>query len=167
MRLAPTFVLVFAFACGGSDPTDESGSASAPREPPAEVPRREQEAGLARCGEMLTRMDGPEAAPTFTRLMRECSGLFARRHCRDALGADTFSRVEVAAACRADYCGERQRTARFCTVEMPTDGEFLDEFADFSRSQLRRDLRRIMDREGADEIADLFADLIEAQATRE
>ncbi len=158
-------MVMLALVAACSDP--EPSSDSVPTAEPIEVPRREHEAGLSRCGEMLSRMEGPETAPTFTRLMRECSGLFARRHCRDALALEAFSRDEAAAACRADYCNGRQRTTRFCTLEMPSDSEFLGEFADFSRAQLRRDLRRILDREGANEIADLFADLIEARAVRQ
>lgn len=133
----------------------------------ARVSRRDQEAGLAHCGEVLVRMEAPDSAPTFSRLMRECSGLFARRRCRDALAADTFSRDGVAEACRADYCDDLRPAPSFCTTDMPTDAEFLEQFARFSRSALRRDLRRIMDAAGAEEIADLFADLIEAQSARQ
>jgi hypothetical protein len=112
-------------------------------------------------------MDSPEAAPTFSRLMRECSGLYARRACRDALAADEFSRDRVAEACRTDYCEDLRPAPSFCTIDMPTDEEFLAHYARFSRMVLRRDLRRVMDDDGANEIADLFADLVEAQVGRQ
>lgn len=140
----------------------EERSAASPR-----VPRREQEQGLERCGIVLERMESPEAAPSFARVMRECGGMYSRRRCRDALGEDTFSRDAVAEACRADYCGDLRPQPSFCTMDMPTDAEFLQHYGRFSRMVLRRDLRRIMDDEGADEIADLFADMIEAQAARQ
>ncbi|MDQ3035308.1 MAG: hypothetical protein M3Y87_23085 [Myxococcota bacterium] len=156
-------------ACSGPDdsPPPTSTSSGTRTAASAEVPRRDQEEGLAHCGDVLVRMEAPDAAPTFSRLMRECSGLFARRRCRDALAEDTFSRDGVAEACRADYCADLRPAPSFCTTDMPTDAEFLEQFARFSRSALRRDLRRIMDAAGAEEIADLFADLIEAQAERQ
>ncbi|UJR82460.1 hypothetical protein [Sandaracinus amylolyticus] len=167
-RSLVAFVLLVSLAACGEDRPASSpgtqGGASATKSEPARVPRREQEEGLARCGEVLARIEGPETAPTFARLMRECGGMFARRRCRDALAAEPFSREGVAEACRADYCDELRPAPSFCTTDMPTDAEFLEQFARFSRAALRRDLRRLMDREGADEIADLFADLIETQA---
>lgn len=153
-------------ACGEerAAPTERAG---ATERAPAEVPRRQQEEGLTRCGEVLVRMEGPEAAPTFARLMRECGGMFARRGCREALAAEPFSREAVATACREDYCGDLRPAPSFCTTEMPSDAEFLEQFARFARAALRRDLRRLMDAQGAEEIADLFAGLIEHQATLE
>lgn len=163
-------VTLVLLGCSGeaspSEGTPSPPESEGPR-PTARVPRRQQEEGLERCGIVLERMESPEAAPSFARLMRECSGLYARRGCRDALAADTFSRDAIAAACRQDYCEGLRPQPTFCTTEMPTDPEFLEHYARFSRRVLRRDLRRVMDQEGADEIADLFADLIEAQAGRE
>jgi hypothetical protein len=174
LALSPSLVLGLALslvlvACGDEEePSPRSSSAtSAPTRAPAQVSRRDQEEGLARCGEVLMRMEAPDAAPSFSRLMRECSGLFARRRCRDALASDTFSRDGVAEACRADYCSDLRPTPSFCTTDMPTDAEFLEQFAGFGRAALRRDLQRIMDRAGAEEIADLFAGLIEAQSARQ
>lgn len=172
-RRALVLVLVLPLvACGEGEGTPRaartedtparSETSASPR-----VPRRQQEEGLARCGETLMRMEGPESAPTFARLVRECSGMFARRRCRDALAAEPFSRDGIAEACRDDYCESLRPAPSFCRVEMPTDAEFLEQFAGFSRSVLRRDLRRVVDREGADEIADLFADLVESQAARQ
>lgn len=174
MLRAVLAMALFLAACSGDDdaavassrPAATSPDPAAPS-PSARVSRRAQEEGLAHCGEVLLRMEAPDAAPTFARLMRECSGLFARRRCRDALAGDTFSRDGVAEACRADYCDDLRPAPSFCTTDMPTDAEFLEQFARFSRSALRRDLRRIMDAAGAEEIADLFADLIEAQAARQ
>ena len=169
-RLLASLALVLSLAACGEDrpaSSSQAGGASATKAEAARVPRREQEEGLARCGEVLARMEGPEAAPTFSRLMRECGGMFAHRRCRDALSAEPFSREGVAESCRADYCDELRPAPSFCTTDMPTDAEFLEQFARFSRTVLRRDLRRLMDREGADEIADLFADLVETQAALE
>lgn len=164
-------MLLLVAACRESPPEAPARSPNEAEQPASSasprVPRREQEAGLTRCGETLIRMEGPESAPTFARLVRECSGMFARRRCRDALEAEPFSRDGIAEACRADYCDDLRPAPSFCRVEMPTDAEFLEQFARFSRMVLRSDLRRIMDREGAEEIAELFADLVEAQAARQ
>jgi len=161
MRAA--WIVLLLTACG--EPT--TGSSPTPVEAaPDLVPRREQQRGLERCGEVLTRMESPDAAPTFARLVRECSGLYARRGCRDALAADTFSRGRVAEACRADYCEGLRPAPGFCTIDMPTDAEFLVQYAEFSRRVLRGDLDRIMDRDGAREIAELFGGLVDAQAAR-
>ena len=145
-----------------SSPEGAGQTAPSPR-----VARREQEQGLERCGIVLESMESPEAAPSFSRVMRECGGMYSRRRCRDALGADTFSRDAVAEACRADYCDDLRPQPPFCSIDMPTDAEFLEHYARFSRMVLSRDLRRIMDDDGAEEIADLFADMIEAQSTRQ
>lgn len=162
-------------ACGdpepsGGEPRTEPRATSAAAESTGASPRvsrRDHQEGLAHCGDVLVRIEGPEESMSFARLMRECSGLFARRRCRDALAADVFSRDGVAEACRADYCDELPHPPSFCTVEMPTDAEFLSQFGRFSRAVLRRDLRRILDAEGAREIAELFADLIESHAERQ
>jgi hypothetical protein len=166
-RVRPAIALVVVLAACGEERAEAPAVPTAAEREPDLVPRREQEEGLARCGAMLEGMESPDEAPAFTRLVRECSGMWARRSCRDALAADVFSRDRIAEACRADYCADLRPPPPFCTVEMPTDAEFLDQFARWSRMSLRRDLRRIMDREGADEIADLFADLVESQAARE
>jgi hypothetical protein len=113
------------------------------------------------------RVEGPETAPSFARLTRECSGMFSRTRCRDALALDELSRDRIAEACRADYCGDLSPAPTFCTIEMPTDAEFLEHYGRFARRVLARDLQRIMDDDGAEEIADLFADLIEGHARRE
>lgn len=149
------------------EPTTSSPEGATQTAPSARVPAREQERGLERCGVVLESMESPAAAPSFSRVMRECGGMYSRRRCRDALGADTFSRDAVAEACRADYCESLRPQPPFCSIDMPTDAEFLEHYARFSRMVLRRDLRRIMDDEGAEEIADLFADMIEAQSTRQ
>ena len=154
-------------ACGGTEPSDaprgRDGARSGPTDP---VSRAEHDVGIERCGLMLERIDGPETTPSFARLMRECSGLFASRSCRDALAADTFSREAVHTACRDAYCDSLRPQPAFCTTEVPSDAELLAQMAPFARTVLRRDLRAIMGREGADEIAELMRDLIESQAER-
>ena len=159
MRALGFFLLPFLVACGGEAAPEPSAAFE-------QVPRRAQEEGLARCGEVLERIEGPDTAPSFARLIRECSGMWARRRCREALAADEFSRDGIQAACRDDYCGDLRPLPSFCTVELPTDREFLTQFAPFARRALRRDLRRIMDADGAAEIAGLYADLVQTQAER-
>lgn len=126
----------------------------------------EQEAGLDQCGALLENLS-PTSVPTFSTLMRECSGLYAVRECRDVLREGEFSRPRVHEVCSRVYCEElRAPRPSFCTRELPSDAEFLEQFGDFSEAVLRVDLRRVMDREGADEIAELMAQLIRDQATR-
>jgi hypothetical protein len=170
--LACAVVLVGALgACSGRDeepairPTGAAaeGSARAPRAP--RVSRAEQETGLARCGDLLADL-GPANVPTFSTLMRECAGLYAVRECRDALRAEEFSRPRVHETCSLAYCDELRERPSFCTRELPSDAEFLVQFADFSQAVLRRDLRRVMEREGAEEIATLMAQLIRDQASQ-
>lgn len=173
-RVANLFVsLALLASCGESSSAPPPSGESAPEAvpgvpaPSARVPPREQEIGLDRCADVIERIDSPDSTPSFARLMRECSGLYARRRCRDALAADVFSRDAIAEACRADYCEGLRSPPPFCRLDMPTDAEFLEHYARFSRMVLRRDLRRVMEQDGADEIADLFADLIEGQAARQ
>lgn len=157
-------LLLAAAACGTGRTEPAAEGASAAPDPSPRVSRREQREGLERCGAMLERIASPDATPTFSRAMRDCSGLFSRQECRRALQADAFSRERVAEACRRDYCGELRPPPPFCTMDMPSDEEFLEQYARFARMVLRRDLRRVLDAEGAAQIADLFADLVEAQA---
>lgn len=136
------------------------------RAPQAErVSRTEQELGLTRCGDLLEGA-GPTSTPTFSTLMRECAGLYAVRACRDVLREGAFSRPRVHDVCSAAYCAELRDPPSFCTRELPSDAEFLEQFADFSEVVLQRDLRRVLDREGAAEIAALMGQLIRDQATR-
>jgi hypothetical protein len=157
-------------ACGEAatgDTTAEPSASSAPHPERAErVARTEQEAGLDQCGALLENLR-PESVPTFATLMRECSGLYAARACRDALREGEFSRPRVHEVCSQAYCEElRAPRPSFCTRELPSDAEFLTQFGEFSEAVLRRDLRRVMDREGAREIARLMAQLIRDQASR-
>lgn len=100
--------------------------------------------------------------------MEACAGLYAVRACSEALQAREFSRERVHTACSAAYCAEMTRnTPSFCTRELPTDAEFLLQFAEFTEAALRIDLARPLGREGADEIATLMGQLIREQATRE
>ncbi|GAB4198115.1 MAG: hypothetical protein OHK0013_06870 [Sandaracinaceae bacterium] len=129
------------------------------------ISRAEQQLGLARCGDLLEAA-GPTSTPTFATLMRECAGLYAVRACRDVLREDEFSRSRVHEVCSAAYCGELRDPPSFCTRELPSDAEFLEQFADFSELVLRRDLRRVLDRDGATEIAELMGQLIRDQASQ-
>ena len=124
----------------------------------------EQEAGLDQCGAFLEQLS-PTQPATFSQLMEACAGLYAVRACSDALHATDFSRANVHAACSAAYCPELTRnTPSFCTHEVPTDAEFLLQFAEFTDAALRIDLARPLGREGAEEIATLMAQLIRDQA---
>jgi len=155
-------------ACSGSSDAEpherpSSQSASPPRA--ERVSRTEQEMGLDRCGALLENLS-PASTPSFATLMRECAGLYAVRECRDALSAPEFSRPHVHEVCSHAYCDElRAPRPSFCTRELPSDAEFLEQFGDFSEAVLRRDLRRVMDGEGANEIAALMAQLIRDQAS--
>ncbi len=163
--------LVGLAACGSGEEEPSSprraSSSEEPRAPRVErVSRAEQEEGLGRCGDLLADL-GPSSVPTFSTLMRECAGLYAARQCRDALRADEFSRPAVHEACSLAYCEELRGTRpSFCTRELPSDAEFLEQLAEFSEVVLRTDLRRVMDREGASEIATLMGQLIRDQASR-
>ncbi len=172
MRLHALFmVLVVAAAplaaCSGEgqEPGEPSPRASRPPRAPR-VSRFEQEAGLDQCGALLENL-GPANVPTFSTLMRECAGLYGVRECRDALRAEEFSRPRVHETCSLAYCEEiRGQRPSFCTRELPSDAEFLEQFAEFSEVVLRRDLAGVLGREGADEIATLMAQLIRDQASR-
>lgn len=154
-------------ACGhAEEPSGASAEQPTPTVRAPRVPRAEQEAGLDQCGALLENLS-PTSTPTFATLMRECAGLYAVRECRDALRAPDFSRPAVHEACSRAYCEELRGTRpSFCTRELPSDAEFLAQFAEFSEVVLQRDLRRVMDREGADEIAGLMSQLILDQASR-
>ena len=178
-RARASFVLVVACfvalvtGCSDPEPSDRAPNGEGPRsERPARTPRAErvarleQEAGLDQCGALLENLS-PTSVPTFSTLMRECSGLFAVRECRDVLREGEFSRPRVHEVCSRVYCEElRAPRPSFCTRELPSDAGFLEQFGDFSEAVLRRDLRRVMEREGADEIAELMAQLIRDQASR-
>ena len=157
-------------ACGrGTDDGEPRPSSRAAVDRPARAERVssfEQEAGLDQCGALLENLS-PTSTPTFSTLMRECAGLYAVRDCRDALRAPEFSRPRVHEVCSRSYC-EELRGARpsFCTRELPSDAEFLAQFSEFSEVGLARDLRGVLGREGADEIATLMAQLIRDQASR-
>jgi hypothetical protein len=156
LRARASLALLVIVACAGAtgagcsdpEPSDRAANGERPsserpaRAPRAErVARMEQEAGLDQCGALLENLS-PTSVPTFSTLMRECSGLYAVRECRDVLREGEFSRPRVHEVCSRE------------------------QFGDFSEAVLRRDLRRVMDREGADEIAELMAQLIRDQATR-
>jgi hypothetical protein len=154
--------------CSDPEPSDRApGTDRPPRPPRAErVARMEQEAGLDQCGALLENLS-PTSVPTFSTLMRECAGLYAVRECRDVLREGEFSRPRVHEVCSRVYCEElRAPRPSFCTRELPSDAEFLEQFGDFSEAVLRSDLRRVMDREGAGDIAELMAQLIRDQANR-
>lgn len=142
---------------GGSRPTKGSSLSATDAE---------LEEGLTRCGARLETLR-PDEVMTFSQLMRECSGLYARVACRDALREPEFERERVAEACRAAYCERLRPAPSFCTTELPSDAEFLIQFSSFSRVALARDLRSLLGREGADEIAGLMADLIYQQSQTE
>lgn len=158
---------VVAYRSSRTTPSEAASERTeAPPAPRAErVSRADQEQGLARCGDLLEDA-GPTSTPTFATLMRECAGLYAVRACRDVLREGEFSRPRVHEVCSAAYCDELRDPPSFCTRELPSDAEFLQQFADFSEVVLRRDLRRVMDREGAEEIATLMGQLIRDQAAR-
>lgn len=166
MRRALGLALCLA-ACGEEEPArtpTRAPSESAARAP--RVSRIEQEAGLDQCGTFLEHLS-PTQPATFSQLMEACSGLYAVRACSDALHASDFSRERVHTACSAAYCPEMTRnTPSFCTHEVPTDAEFLLQFAEFSEAALRIDLARPLGREGAEEIATLMAQLIRGVVRR-
>jgi len=165
--MLPIAIAAALAACsgGGGQPSDPSPRASRPPRAPR-VSRVEQEAGLDQCGALLENL-GPANVPTFSTLMRECAGLYAVRECRDALRAEEFSRPRVHETCSVAYCEEiRGERPSFCTRELPSDAEFLQQFADFSEIVLRRDLAGVLGREGAEEIATLMAQLVRDQASR-
>jgi hypothetical protein len=125
--------------------------------------------GLERCGDVLApeRLQDPSQAPTFVEIVRGCSGLFASRRCRAALDRPEFSRQAIAAECSAAYCPTMRRDPpTFCVAEMPTDEEFLLAFADFTETVVQRDLRGILDPQGAREISELLASFVRAQIRR-
>lgn len=150
---------------GCGDPEPPARPTPEPAAPRVErVSRFEQEAGLDQCGALLEHLS-PTSPPTFSTLMRECAGLYAARACRDALRAPEFSRPNVHEVCSHAYCESLRGTRpSFCTRELPSDAEFLSQFAEFSGVVLRTDLRGVLGREGADEVAGLMAQLIHDQA---
>lgn len=164
--LAALAMALVASACSGDDDREPTRRAADRPARAERVSSFEQEAGLDQCGALLENLS-PTSTPTFSTLMRECAGLYAVRDCRDALRAPEFSRPRVHEVCSRSYC-EELRGARpsFCTRELPSDAEFLTQFSEFSEVVLARDLRGVLGREGADEIATLMAQLIRDQASR-
>ncbi len=168
---------LLALACGRGDHAPREGAAASSPESPrreaspddergARASLLELQAGLDRCGALLEHLS-PTSTPTFSALMQACSGLFARRACRDELARGEFSRPRVHEVCSAAYCDTLSgRRPSFCTRELPTDADFLLQFGDFTDAVLRRDLREALGEEGAEEIARLLGQLIRDQAGR-